>query len=357
MGSMPTTALVAYDLLILRRGAQRAFSRRRDMLLLALAVPVAMLFAWAAAGGIADKAAELPLAVKAWLAGAIGFAVAQALAARLGHLRADSIMARHALQGGSALVHTAFWGAPPLLAALALFARGAEPALEIGALLAAFAAGAAAALSARAVGRKLGDRRTGSGAHAAVPGLEAGTRRQRIVRLLTARSGFRRAPLALNLALFAACGAMLGLLVPLRPLFAGLGALLLAGWAMRQHPPLLRYLLFLGILPDGAALVPLLPVAALAAGFAAVAASLGAAPLAWLAGGAAAFLLLLACIALLRGYHQALKSSQAAGLALQIDLVGIALAAWMVPPLAPALLAARLWMLRRAAAAMRYSLA
>jgi hypothetical protein len=184
------------------------------------------------------------------------------------------------------------------------------------------------------------------------------------VRLLIARSGLRQVPAAANLVLFAALGAALGLLVPLRTsgtlvfllLFPGFTAVFLVGRALRQHPPLLRYLLFLGVMPTGAALVPLLPVTFMVAGFVTAAASVNAIPPPWLVGGAAAFLLSLASIALLRAYHYAAKSRQAAELALQIDFVIIAATAFIAPPFAPVLLAARLWMLRRAAAALRHSL-
>ncbi|MFN3728047.1 MAG: hypothetical protein ACK4SZ_17280 [Allosphingosinicella sp.] len=358
---------MAYDLLILRRGAAAAFSGKRDMLLLALMAASGALFAWTAAGEIADKAAALPLALKAVLVGLGGLAVANTVAARLGHLRAHSILARDALQGGPAVTHAGFWSAPPLLAALAVFARGPEPAVEIGALLAACGAGAAAALGSRALSRQLRHwiaQRRGGEPRAALPDLEVGTRRQRMARLLIARSGLRQVPAAVNVVLFAALGAALGLLVPFRasgPLvfvlpIMGLAAALLVGRALRQPPSLLRYLLFLGIMPTVAALVPLLLGAVLVAGFVIAAASIGAIPPAWLAGGAAAVLLFLGSIALLRAYHHAAKSRQAAALALQIDLALIAATALIAPPFAPALLAARLWMLHRAAATLRHSL-
>jgi hypothetical protein len=357
------TALISYDLLILRRGAQAAFSRLRDRLLLALAVPLGLLLLARAA---APVAAEMPLALKAALVGLSGFAVAHWVAARLGHLRAHSMLAPHALKARPAAFHAAFWSAPPLLAGLAVFLTGRELAFELGALLAAFAAGAAAALGWRMLRRKLrrlAARRRGSAARPRVPDLELGTRRQRIVRLLIARSGLRQLRIAANLAFFAGAGALLGLVAALRdsgpfaftmPL-AGLAAVLLAGLAIRQHPPLLRYLLFLGIMPTGPALVPLLPLAALLAGFVAAAASLGSIPLLWLAAGAASVLLFLALAALLRGHHYSAKSRQAAEFAIQIDFAMLAAAAFIAPPFAPFLLALRLWMLRRASAALRYS--
>jgi hypothetical protein len=296
-----------------------------------------------------------------------GFAVAHAVAARLGHLRAHTVMARHALQGSTVAVYAGFWTAPPLIAALAILGRGAEPAVELGALLAAYAAGAAAALGSRALSRQLRHwiaRRKGGAARPALPDLQKGTRRQRIARLLIARAGLRQVPSAANLALFAGCGATLGLLVPLRAagsfafvlLFAGFTAVLLVGRALRQHPPLHRYLLFLGIMPTGTALVPLLPVTVLVAAFVTAAASVNAIPPLWLVGGAAALLLFLSLIALLRAYHYAAKSRQAAEFAIQIDFAMIAATALIAPPFAPVLLAARLWLLHRAAAALRHSL-
>jgi hypothetical protein len=360
-------ALVAYDLLILRRGAGTAFSRRRDMLLLALALPVGTLLAWNAAGGLAEKASELPLAVKVMLVGLIGFAIAHASTARLVHLREHSMVARQALHGGTAAFHAAFWNALPLIAALTVFPNSQDPAPEVGALLASYAAGAAAAPGWRSLWRQLrrrAERRKSRAARVVVPDLQLGTRRQRLVRLLIARSGLRKVPIGANLALFAGCGAMLGLLLPWRAShppafampFAALATALLIGRAMRQHPPLLRYLVFLGIMPTGPALVPLFPLTALVAGFVAATAGLGAIPLARLLGGAAACLIILACIALLRGYHHASKSRQAAEFVLQIDFAIIAAAALIAPPFAPAFLLARLWTLRRSAVALRYSL-
>lgn len=356
-------ALVAYDLLILRRGAEAAFSRKRDRLLLALTVPLGLLFIGRAAGPVA---AELPLVLKAVLVGLSGFAVAYAVAGRLGHLRAHTMVALHALQARPAAFYAAFWSAPPLLAGLAIFTTARELPFELGALLAASAAGAAAALGGRGLWRQLrrwAARRRVSDAVVRVPDLQLGTRRQRIVRLLIARAGLRQVPIAANLALFTGVGVLLGLLVPLHDfgpftfasLLTGVAAILLAGLAMRQHPPLLRYLLFLGIMPTGPALVPLLPVAALLVGSFAAAVSVDVIPLPWLGGGAASVLVLLALAALLRGYHYAVKSRRAAEFVIQIDFAVLAAAAFIAPPLAPFLLAVRLWKLRRAAGALLHS--
>jgi hypothetical protein len=354
------TALVAYDLLILRRGAEAAFSRLRDRLLLALAVPLGLLLLGRA---VESVPAEMPLVVKAALVVLSGFAVAYAVAARLVHLRAHTMMARHALSGPPAAFHAAFWSAPPLLAGLAIFSTGRELALKPGALIAAYAAGAAAALLWCTLSRQLrhwAARRRGGAAPGRVPDLQLGTRRQRIARLLIAQGGLRQMPIAANLAFFAVAGALLGLLIAVRDwgppalalLLAGLAAILLVGHAMRQHPPLLRYLLFLGIMPAGPALAPLLPVAALLVGFVAAAASLDAIPLASLGGGGVAILLFLAFAALLRAHHYATKPPHKAAIVFQFDFAMLAAAAFIAPPLAPFLLAVRLWMLHRAAAAL-----
>ncbi|HEX9954480.1 MAG TPA: hypothetical protein VGB48_04590 [Allosphingosinicella sp.] len=361
------TVLIAYDLLILRRGAGKAFSRRRDKLLLALAVPVGLLCVWSAADGIAAKAAEVSLAPKAALIGLAGCIVAQAVAARLDHLRAHTMMARHALKGRTAVIHAGFWSAPPLLAALSILVRGPRPVLASAAAIASYVAGASAAFGLCALRRQLlhsSRLRKCKDARANVPELQEGTRRQKVVRLLIARSGLSRVPVAGNLALFAASGTILGLLVPLRQsaasasalLFAAFASLLLVGLAMRQHAGLVRYLLFLGIMPTGPALVPLIPVAVLVIGFVTAVASLDAVPAPWLIGGGAGFLLFLACVALLRAYHYAAKSRHAAEFAVQIDLGLIAAAVIFATPVAPVLFAARLWTLRRAAAALRYTL-
>ena len=367
MQPTPKIALVVYDLLILKRGAEMAFSRRRDMLLLALVVTVGILCVWNAAGALADKTAQVSLGLEAVLVGLVGGIVAQAVAARLGHLREHTVMARYALKRRAAGIHAGFWGLPPLLAALAVFVAGPAPALEAGILLVSYAAGAAVMLALRALPRRLrrsADRRRGNAAGAVVRDLQEGSRRRRMIRLMIARAGLRQVPAAANIMFFAGAGVILGLLVPLRRsgplafalLFAAFASALLVGRAMRQHPPLLRYLLFLGIMPTGAALVPLLPVTVLVVGFVTAAALLHALPVASLVGGAAAFLAFLACLALLRAYHGAAKSPQAAEFALQIDLAMIAATALVATPLAPVLLAARLWTLHRAAAALRHSL-
>jgi hypothetical protein len=191
------------------------------------------------------------------------------------------------------------------------------------------------------------------------------SRNARVRELIAARSGPFRMRMGRNLLLFAALGALIGLgrLWLTGPLgqpavaaMAGMLILALLALLLRQHPPLLRYLLFLGGDPAvPAALIPAAMAGALIAGFLIAGGAAGAGPAAMLAG-AAALLLLFTLLALLRALHYATRTRHAAEIAIQIDLAVLFVVGWAVPPLAAAALALRLWLLWRGARALRYAM-
>jgi hypothetical protein len=90
------TTLIAYDLLIVRRSATAAFSRVRDLLLLAffVLVGVAVLAGSSAGAEGLEVARGWPSAAKAGMAGLAGLVVFRAVSRRLEHLRENSAVAR-----------------------------------------------------------------------------------------------------------------------------------------------------------------------------------------------------------------------------------------------------------------------
>lgn len=367
---MILSRLLAYDLLIVWKGARAAFSRKRDILLLLLAVPLVSLVAAQSASNAAATARDLPEPAKMLLVSVAAFFVSLAAERRLAHLETETIVARFALRRGPRLVHRLFWNALPLVISVWIMAAGSASAeslpVRAAALILAYAGGAgAAALAGRArlhLVRWSGRRRADSGAARPVrlPGEE---RRQRVTALIAARTGLAGPSIAANAAAFAVIGAYMAFLYWLsagalpRPgpeLIAASLAAAAYGLLLRQHPPLLRYLLYLGIGPVRPALVPAASAGSLAAGFVlgAAALNLPEAP-AFAALGAGALLLFL-ILALLRALHYAIRSRQAAELAMQLDAVMILLAAFIAPPLALVVLAGRLFMLHRRARSLRF---
>lgn len=361
--------LLEYDLTIVWKGARAAFARKRDWLLLVLGVPILSLMLSESASNWVRALRDTPEPGKMLLVGFIAFLTEWAVGRRLQHLESESVVARFALRPGPRLLHRAFWSAPPLVASVAIMAAGAGSSrllpVRVGALVLAYGAGLAAAALARLIQGQLrgraARRRAGSGVIRSIR-LAGETRRGRIAALVAARTGLAGPSVAANAALFAALGASLAglcrvslqvLPAPGPQALAGLAGLAAAGLLLRQHPPLLRYLLYLGIEPLGPVLVPALSAGSLAAGFGLGAFAFGLAEAAGFAGIAAGALILFVAFALLRGLHFATGSRQAAELAIQLDLVLILLAGLVAIPLAPALLIARLAMLHRRARALR----
>jgi hypothetical protein len=109
-----------YDLVILWRSGRAAFAGKRDMLLLALGAPLAMLLAIRGMNHAAAAMAALPLAASLLFPAAAGIVVQTGVARRLRHLREESVVARHALRRGPAQCHGIFWNLAPLGLAVAL---------------------------------------------------------------------------------------------------------------------------------------------------------------------------------------------------------------------------------------------
>jgi hypothetical protein len=358
--------LAAYDLLILRRGAAAAFSGKRDLLLIVVGLPVLLLMA---AEGVRDFAAALataPIPLRPVAAAAVALAANLAILRRLAHLRADSIVARAALRPAAAAGYAAAWNAVPLAAALALLLAAVPTAASALLAAAAYGLGVGAAACARGMGlalmRRHQRRRATRGPARPLP-LGQDARRGRIAAVIAARVGFPGRSLSANVLAFASLGALAAAVCARMPALSAapaapaaallLGALIPFGLLLRQHAALLRYLLFLGTPPAGAALVPLALAGALVGGFAVTAAATGT-PLVPLAAGAAAALGVFAVIVLIRAFHFATRPRRAAEFAIQIDLVALIVAAVVTPMLAPALLAFRLFALHRRAGAMQH---
>lgn len=357
-------ALILYDLTILRRSAGAAFARKRDILLLLLVVPVALLLAIQRAAEAAAALGSLPIPVKMAMAAAAALAVNIAVGGRLVHLREESVIARQALRPCAALLHALFWNALPIAAIAGLLFVSPDPALLAGLLLLSYPAGVALAAGQRIARARIASllaRRR----EAAPPSRRAAggvSRRERVIALLAARIGLFGRDVRANLLAFGATGAALGgayawlsaqLSMPAAAAIAGLPMLALLLVLLRARPALLRYLLYLGVEPLLPAFVATAIASALIGAFVAVALGVATAPLALLAGGATLLLLFLA-MALLRTLHFATKPRQNAEIAMQVDLLAAALAGFVMLPLAPAILCARLWLLARRARAMRW---
>jgi hypothetical protein len=360
--------LLEYDLMIVWKGARAAFSRKRDWLLLVLGVPILSLLLSESASNWVRALRGTPEPGKMLLVGLTAFLTEWAVGRRLEHLESESVVARVALRRRPRLIHRLFWTAPPLVASVAIMAPGGGSAwplpVRVGGLVLAYGAGSGAGALARFIQRHLharaARRRAGSSPMRSIR-LAGETRRGRIAALVAARTGLAGPSVAANAAVFAALGASIAglyrvslqlLPAPGPQALAGLAGLAAAGLLLRQHPPLLRYLLYLGVEPLAPVLVAALSAGSLAAGFALGAIGLAEAPA--FAEIAAAALILFVAVALLRGFHFATRSRRSAELAIQLDLVLILLAGLVAIPLAPALLLARLAMLHRRARALSF---
>lgn len=357
--------LILYDLLILWKSGRAAFSRKRDLLLLAVAAIVGLLIAIQGAGAAAAALGALPILATAGIAAASALVVNLAAARRLAHLRQESVVARHALRRPEALAHALLWNLPPLLAMTALIVVSSRPLAAAAAIALGYVFGILLAAAQRAAQERLrnwwGRRQAAAGARRRA--LAGNTRRDRIVQLLMARTGLAGQRIAANLLLFAGLGLVIGLshgwLAPRLDATAagaivGMLTLLVCLFLLRTQPRLLRYLLYLGSSP----MLPALVASALAAAFVAglligMTGSAPAPPLPMLAAAAALVLLFLAA-ALLGTLHHATKSRQSAEIAIQVDLVAAGLIGFLAMPLAVLALAARLWVLARRAHALRY---
>jgi hypothetical protein len=363
--------LLAYDLTILWKGARAAFSSKRDLLLLVCAGPIVLLVAAQGASNAVMALREVSEPFKMLIIAATALFVDLAVARRIGHLEAESIVARLALRTGPRLLHRLSWNAVPLIASVSIMsAGGASPMpwpLRLGSLILAYAAGCGAGAFMRQILRQIrrwrGRRYAAAGAMPRPRRLPGEKRRQRIASLMAARSGLAGPSIAANAALFAAIGAMILLLywlaqgvaaTPGPGVIAGLAAAIAFGLLLRQHPPLLRYLLYLGILPVRPALVPVASACPLAAVLVLGASVADPANALIVAAVGLASILLFAILAAYRALQYATRSRQAAELAMQVDAVVILLAGFVAPPLAPGLLIARLVLLHRRARSLRY---
>lgn len=365
--------VLAYDLIIIWKGFRAAFSKKRDVMVLLLAVPILLLLAVQGASNVANTVRYMPELSRMLLVSFTAFFTELAVDRRLAHLESESIVARLALRRGQRLLHRLFWNAPPLFASVTIMAAGtassAPLAVRVVALVLTYAAGVGAGTLARRARRNLRRwraRRVAALGAARSLRLEGEERRQRIAALVAARTGLAGPSVAANAALFAALGALVALAYhfllgalprPGPEVIAGLAALVALGLLLRQHPPLLRYLLYLGVEPTWPALVPAVSALSLGAGFVLGAAAMNLAQSPALAAVAAAAVLLFTVLALLRALHFATKSRQAAELAMQIDAVVILVAGFAAVPVAPVLLVARLVLLHRRARKLRFVVA
>jgi hypothetical protein len=363
--AVPGRTLVAYDLLILSKGARAAFGGPRDRLLLLIAAPLLLLIAIEGAGSVSATLGEVPAPGRMLAAMLAGLAPNLAIGRRLAHLREHSAVAAAALRREAAAAYAIFWNAFPACLAMALFLAGTGSVAEAAALapplLLSYAAGAAAAFAARrahaAARLGLARRRAARGERRPLR-LTAPSRRRRVADLIASRTGLPRLPLGANMLAFTALGALAtasSLLIHADPgraeAFAALAFLLLFALLLRQQAAVLRYLLFLGDAPAGAALVPLALAGSLAVGAVAAAAGTG---LGKPALAAAAALLAFAAAALLRGLHHAVRPRRAADLAIHLDFAAFLVAGIVLPWLALPLLAVRLFLLHRQAQTLRH---
>jgi len=361
--------LVRYDLMILWKSGRAAFSTRGDIVLLLLAMPIALVAALSGARQAAPALGALPLVAKLLLTAGIALGANVAVRRRLAHLREESVVARYALRRGPAIAHATFWNFVPFLAvAVGMLAAAREERLALTPLLlASYLAGVGLAALKGALRDRLAgwrNRRRAAARRARPVRFRGASREARARELIAARAGLFRLGLAANLLLFAALGALIGLgrlggtrppAPPVSAVLAGLLILLLLALLLRQHPPLLRYLLFLGTnAAVPAALIPTAMAGALVGGFLIAGGAAGAGPAAMLLW-AAALLLLFALLALLRALHYATRSRQSAEIAIQLDLAALFIAGWVAPPLVPVALALRLFLLSRRVRDLRYA--
>ena len=356
------TPLLRYDFRIIRNNVREAFARKRDWLPFLIGLP---LLAMALLQAVRDGPAaggNLPLPALLGAAGFIGLSLGMGIGRRLDHLGQHSMVARSALQPRQAVAYALFWHAPAMLllvaggVAFAVPAVGAGGAYLTGAVLAPAAEAARRALAVRAARERGMD--PGSRGTIALEG----TRRRRLTRLLARRAGLPSWPPAGNALLFAGLGAAAGLPYAL---FGGTGGAVAAGIALlallallsRQHPPLWRYLLYLGQGPLPTALIPAGLAAGTLAGFTLPLAATNTLPLAALTGGIAVLLGAFVLVATLRALHYATKPRRLADIAFQIDLLAFTMAGLLTWVLAPVLAALRLAQLHKRARSMKHQLA
>ena len=361
--------LIRYDLLILWRSGRAAFAAKRDMLLLALAVPLALFLVVRGMNQVAAAMVHMPLPARLLLPAAVGIAVNSAVARRLRQLREESVVARHALRTAPAWGYAAFSNMVPIAAveAIALLVApgdvGQAALFGLCYLAGAGIAQAQAALLTRL--RQWRDRAGGERGEISAQ-LSGNTRWKRVAQLLTARAGLLGPSLPRNLLLLAVLGLGIGaahrllselMTAPAAAVLAGAVTLLTLGLLLRLHPPLLRYLVCLGLKPAAPAiLIPTAMAAALLAGLLCI--GLAGYPDRWAMLGAAAVLLLgFAVVAAVGTLHYATKPRHRAEIALQVDLVAALLIGFLALPLLLPAVAVHLWLLARRARAMRYLLA
>jgi hypothetical protein len=334
-------------------------------------VPIVLLVAAQGASNAVVTLRAVSDPIKMLIVAATAFFVDLAVARRIGHLEAESVVARLALRTGPRLLHRLFWNAAPLIASVSIMAASSASAmpwpLRVAALILAYAAGTGAGAAMREAQRQIRRSRRQQFSDAGdvrpprrLPGEE---RRQRIASLMASRSGLAGPSIGANAALFAGIGALIVLLYHLaqgivaKPgpeAIAAMAAAVTFGLLLRQHPPLLRYLLFLGVHPVRPALVPIASAGALAATLVLGAYVVGLAEAPVAAAMGVASILLFAILAAYRALQYATRSQQAAELAMQLDVVVILLAGFLSPLLAPVVLVARLVLLHRRARSLRY---
>ena len=361
--------LIRYDLLILWRSGRAAFAGKRDMLLLALAVPLTVLLAARGMNEMAAAMVHLPLPARLLLPAAAGIAVNLAVARRLRQLREESVVARHALRPAPAWCHAAFCNLVPIAAveAIALLSApgDAGQAASFGLCYLAGAGIAQAQTQLLARLRQWSDRAREGRSERSVE-LSGATRWERVAQLLTARAGLLGPSLRRNLLLLAVLGLGIGaahrgltehMAAQAAAVVAGMVTLLLLGLLLRARPALLRYLVYMGLNPAAPAiLIPTAMAAALLAGLLCI--GLVDDPDPWgPLSGAAVVLLGFVVIAAVRALHYATKPRQRAEIALQVDLVAALLVGSLAFPLLLPAVAAHLWLLAGRVRAMRHLLA
>ena len=360
--------LVLYDLLILWRSGRAAFSRKRDILLLAAASVLGLLIAIERAGPAAAAFGAIPILGKAAIAAAAAFGVNLAARRRLAHLQQESPVARYALRRAEMHWHALLWNLLALCAVVALILLSSTRLRDAALLAVSYLAGILAAVAATAAKERLRNwwaRRRRGRLDSTSREFGGRTRRERIVQLLVARSGLSSSSVVTNLLLAAGIGLLIGVghawlasqwEGPAANVLAAVITLAVLLFLLRSRPALLRYLLFHGTAPLLPALVAQALGAALIAGLMVGMMISPPAPPIAIAAGAVTLLILFFAASLLRTLHYSTKSRAAAEIAIQIDLLAAALAGFLALPLAAVVLGARLWLLTRRAQELRYML-
>jgi hypothetical protein len=359
------SALLRHELRILRNSTRAVFARKRDWVPLVIGLPLLLAgLVQALRGFSADTQDALWLVAMA--VGVASFAGQTAILRRLDRLAGGSVMAKAALQPRVALTY----GACAHLASAALCcAAVAIVAVDWrapGVGLLSYGSGLLAATLLHRLSAFLrGLRWRPQPLQVARRMRTTGSLRLRLAELLIRRVGFARLSIGGNVAACFVLGAGVGLLyLLLRSVAPDLvaeavsGAIMLVALALlaRQHPPLWRYLLVLGVRPAALALLPVLPAAALLAGFVAVAAAGGGVRPGALAAGAAMVLLLFALFGMLRALHYATKNRAHADFAIQVELIAVGITGLLAIFLVPVILLGRLLMLRQTAERSRWLL-